>query len=264
MTMTTPTTSPEELHTRIQRLSLYGLLANWTEVQQEPWLEKLLALEEAERARRSLVRRIRNARIGRFKPMADFDWDWPKQIDREAIEELFTFGFVAEAANAVLVGANGIGKTMIGQNLAHQALLRGLTVRFTTASDMLSELAAQESDASLARRLRRYCNPALLVIDEVGYLSYDARYADLLFEVVTRRYEQRSIVLSTNKSFTEWSEVFPNAACVVTLVDRLVHRAEIIKIDGESYRRKEAMERAAQRARQRASSKESREKPKAR
>jgi DNA replication protein DnaC len=258
--MTTQTSSPEELRSRSRRLGLYGLVANWSDVEREPWLEKLLALEEAERQRRSLERRLQNARIGRFKPMADFDWKWPKVVDREAIDELFTFGFVQEGANAVLVGPNGIGKTMIVQNLAHQALLRGLTVRFTTASDMLSELAAQESDASLARRLHRYCRPQLLVIDEVGYLSYDARYADLLFEVVTRRYEQRSIVLTTNKSFSDWREVFPNAACVVTLVDRLVHRAEIIKIDAHSYRKKEAMERAAQRAQQRAARKGSRAK----
>jgi len=127
-------------------------------------------------------------------------------------------------------------------------LLRGFTVRFTTASDMLHDLAAQGTDVSLARRLRRYTTPQLLVVDEVGYLSHDARYADLLFEVVTRRYEQRATVVSTNKVFAEWTDVFPNAACVVTLVDRLVHRAEIITIEGDSYRLKEAKERAASKA----------------
>lgn len=245
-TPTTPTTTPttEELGRRLRRLGLYGLLANLDELEDEPWLAQLLELEEAERRRRSLERRIKNARIGAFKPMADFDWSWPGKVDREAIDELFRFGFIEEAANAVLVGPNGVGKSMIARNLAHQALLRGLTVRFTTASDMLSELAAQESDASLTRRLRRYCRPQLLVVDEVGYLSYDARYADLLFEVVTRRYEERSVVVTTNKPFTEWADVFPNAACVVTLVDRLVHRAEVISIEGESYRLKEAKERA--------------------
>jgi DNA replication protein DnaC len=97
--------------------------------------------------------------------------------------------------------------------------------------------------------IRRYTTPRLLCIDEVGYLSYSSRYADLLFEVVTRRYEQqRAIVLSTNKAFTEWSEVFPHAACTVTLVDRLVHRSEILEIEGDSFRLKEAKERAAQRS----------------
>ncbi len=240
--------TPDELRERAQKLGLYGLLANWDKIAHEPWLVRLIEIEEIERGRRSLERRILNARLGRFKPMADFDWKWPKKIPRQAIEELFGFDFIDEGANAVLLGPNGVGKSMIAQNLGYQALLRGYTVRFTTASDMLHDLAAQHTDASLARRLRRYCNPALLAIDEVGYLSYDSRYADLLFEVVTRRYEKRATVVTTNKPFSEWTDVFPNAGCVVTLVDRLVHRAEIITIEADSYRLKEAKERAARKA----------------
>jgi DNA replication protein DnaC len=113
---------------------------------------------------------------------------------------------------------------------------------------MLNDLAAQESAKALARRVRRYTKPKLLCIDEVGYLSYNNRYADLLFEVVSRRYDgPASIVLSTNKPFGEWSTVFPHAACVVTLVDRLLHRAEVINIEGDSYRLKEAKERSRSR-----------------
>jgi DNA replication protein DnaC len=248
--MTTVDPTPQrELFARVQRLGFFGLLACWNEIASEPWVERLVGLEEQERRRRSLERRLRSARIGAFKSIADFDWNWPKRLDREVIDELFTLRFVEEGVNAVLLGPNGVGKTMILRNLAHQATLRGYTVRFTTASDMLADLAAQESSAALSRRLRRYCQPRLLCIDEVGYLSYDNRYADLLFEVVTRRYDApRSIVLSTNKPFAEWSQVFPHAACVVTLIDRLVHRAEIVDIEGESYRLKEAKERAAKKA----------------
>ena len=116
----------------------------------------------------------------------------------------------------------------------------------------LAELAAQDSSSILARRLRRYTTPQLLCIDEVGYLSYNSRYADLLFEVVTRRYDaQKPVLLSTNKAFSEWSEVFPHAACVVTLVDRLIHRAEVIDIEADSYRLKEAKELTAARTKQR-------------
>jgi hypothetical protein len=141
---------------------------------------------------------------------------------------------------------------LIAQADAHQAVVRGHTVRFATASDMLADLAAQESSAALARRLRRYTIPHLLCIDEVGYLSYDSRYADLLFEVVTRRYDaQKPVFLSTNKAFSEWSEVFPHAACVVTLVDRLIHRAEVVEIEAESYRLKEAKELNAARTKRR-------------
>ena len=247
-------TDPGGLHERIHRLGLYGVLAHWNEMAAEPWVERLCELEEQERRRRSLERRLKFARIGPFKPMADFDWSWPTKINREAIDELFTLAFVQEGVNAVLLGPNGVGKSMVIRNLAHQALLRGSTVRFTTASDMLNDLATQDSSAALRRRLGRYCQPKLLCIDEVGYLSYDNRYADLLFEVVTRRYEEPcSIVLSTNKPFGEWAQVFPNAACVVTLVDRFLHRAEIIDIEGESYRLKEAKERAASKAKTRGS-----------
>jgi DNA replication protein DnaC len=250
--MTTTTPEPETLRNRLQRLGLYGLLTQVDEIREEDWLPRLLDIEEAERKRRSLERRLKNARIGSFKPMADFDWDWPETIDRQLIDELFHLAFVEEAANVVLLGSNGLGKTMIAKNLAHQAILRGFTARFTTASDMLHDLAAQDSDASLGRRLRRYTQPQLLAVDEVGYLAYDTRYADLLFEVVTRRYQTNSIVLTTNKVFGEWNDVFPNAACVVTLIDRLVHKAEIASIEGESYRLKEAKERAALKAKTRA------------
>ena len=182
--------------------------------------------------------------------MADFDWKWPERIDRDLVEDLFTFAFLGEGGHAVIVGPNGVGKTTIAQNLAYQAILRGHTVRFTTASEMLNELAAQDGPAALARRLRPYIHPALLCLDEVGYLTYDNRHADLLFEVVSRRCQERkSIVVTTNRPFAEWNQVFPNASCVVALVDRLVHRSEIIRIEGDSYRNREAQERQNRRGR---------------
>lgn len=246
-------TDLDSLRDRLQRLGFIGLTSSWDEFAAEPWLPLLVDVEEKARKQRSLERRLRNARIGAFKSITDFDWTWPKRIDREAVEELFTMKFIDEGVNAVLLGPNGVGKTMFLRNLAHQATLRGHTVRFTTASDMLSDLAKQESSVALGRRLRRYVQPRLLCVDEVGYLSYDSRYADLFFEVITRRYEgPRSIVLSTNKPFAEWSEVFPHAACTVTLIDRLLHRAEIIDISGDSYRFKEAKERTANKSADRA------------
>ncbi len=250
----TPTTnlSLEAARGRLRRLGLYGLLEQLPELLAEPWLARVIDIEEAERTRRSLKRRLDNARLGAFKPLAEFDWAWPTKCDRAAIEELFSLGFLAEAANVILIGPNGLGKTMLMKNLAHQALLQGYSARFTLASDMLHDLAAQDSSTALARRLRRYSSPTLLCIDELGYLSYDSRYADLLFEVITRRYQaQRPVALTTNKVFGEWNQVFPNAACVVTLIDRLLHRSEIIALEGESYRLKEAQERAAHKAKSR-------------
>lgn len=241
----------DALQARAKALNLNGLLANWTQVGTESWVQNLIDWEEQERARRSLERRLREARIGRFKPVCDFDWTWPKRCDRAAFEALMSLDFLTDATNVVLVGPNGVGKSTLARNLAHQALILGHTVLFTSAGQLLGELAALDSDSALRRRLHNYARPNLLVIDEVGYLSYSNRHADLLFELVSRRYEDKSTVVTTNRPFAEWREVFPNATCVVSLVDRLVHHAEIIAIEGESYRLKEAHERSDQRARQR-------------
>lgn len=242
--------NPEQLCERAKALRLNGVLAHWSEVVNTDWLPKLITWEEEERTRRSLERRLGEARIGRFKPLADYDWKWPTRCDRSAIEGLMSLEFIAESANVVLVGPNGVGKTMLVKNIAHQALIRGHTVRFTTAGELLGELAALDSDTALRRRLRHYATPDLLVIDEIGYLSYSNRHADLLFELVSRRYETKSTIVTTNKAFSEWPGVFPNAACVVSLVDRLIHHSEVISIEGESYRLKEAKERSEQRVRQ--------------
>lgn len=240
-----------QLRQRAGELRLHGLLAHWGEVfaerQHARWVTQLLDWEAAERGRRSLERRLRGAHIGRFKPMADFDWSWPKQCDRAALDDLMTLEFMKDAGNVVLVGPNGVGKTMCASNIGYQAVLAGHTVLFTTAGQMLSDLAALDSDSTLRRRLRQYAAPDLLLIDEVGYLSYSNRHADMLFELVNRRYQCKSTVVTTNRAFAEWGEVFPNAACVVSLIDRLMHRAEVVRIEGDSYRAKEAQERTAKR-----------------
>lgn len=251
----TQATGLQGLREQAVGLRLHGLLAHWSEVMAEADAARRIAQwlrwEAEERGRRSLERRLRDAHIGQFKPVADFDWSWPKQIDRAAIEELMTLQFMADATNVVLVGGNGLGKTMFAANLGYQAVLAGRTALFVTAGQLLGELAALDSDSGLRRRLRHYAAPDLLLVDEVGYLSYSNRHADLLFELVSRRYQHKSTVVTTNKAFADWGEVFPNAACVVSLVDRLMHRAEVVRIEGQSYRAKEAQERLAARAKQR-------------
>ena len=244
-------TSLDPLQARAKALHLHGLLAHWQEAVDAGWVADLLDWEEEERARRSLERRLGRAHIGRFKPICDFDWTWPKRCDQTLFEALMTLDFLKDATNVVLVGPNGVGKTTLAKNLAHQAVINGHTVLVTTAGQLLGDLAALDSDSALRRRLRHYAAPSLLCIDEVGYLSYSNRHADLLFELISRRYEQKSTLVTTNRPFAEWREVFPNAACVVSMVDRLMHNAEIIAIDGDSYRVKEARERAEQRAQQR-------------
>lgn len=244
-------TTSDPCRQRATALQLHGVLAHWAECADTPWLDPLLAWEETERSRRFLERRLCCAHIGRFKPLTDFDWAWPEQCDQRAIAELMTLDFLNSATNAFLIGSSGLGKTMIAQNIAHQAVLNGHTVVFATAGQLLGELAGLDSDSALRYRLRRYAAPDLLVVDEVGYLSYSNRHADLLFELINRRHEKKSTLITTNRSFSEWSEVFPNASCVVAMIDRLVHHAEILSIKGEPYRRKEAQEQAAAKSKKR-------------
>jgi len=203
-------------------------------------LEHVAEAEHRERTKRSLERRVGQSHLGGFKTMNDFDWAWPTRIDREAVDAVVRLDFLADARNVVLVAPQGLGKTMIAQNIVHAALLAGHSALFVSASQLLLDLGAQESARALDRRLRYYTSRPLLCIDELGYLSYDTRNADLLFQVVSRRYERRSLVLTTNLAFNEWPTVFPNAACTTALIDRVVHHAEIIAIEGESYRRREA------------------------
>lgn len=210
-------------------------------------LEHIVAQELGDRRQRSLERRLVRSRIGRFKPIADFDWTWPKKIDRKLVDRALGLDFVESGSNIVLVAAQGLGKTMIAKNVAHAAVVAGHTVRFVTASDLLLDLAAQDSARALDRRLRYWCSIKLLVLDELGYLSYDARNADLLFQVVSRRYERKSLVLTTNLAFKDWPSTFPNSACTTALIDRIVHHADVIVIEGDSYRRREAQQKTRSR-----------------
>jgi len=222
--------------------TLNDLIARATQKRWSPsvLLETLAQAELDDRARRRLERRLRGARLGRFKPMTDWEWNWPKQIHRPTVERVFTLDFITKGENVILAGNQGLGKTMLTKNLLHHAVLAGHSALFTTASDLLLDLNGRETSRALERRLRAYSRPQVLAIDEIGYLAYDAHAADLLFQVITRRYENKSVVVSTNLAFKDWNTIFPNASCAVALVDRLTHHAEIIKIEGESYRRRDA------------------------
>jgi DNA replication protein DnaC len=210
-------------------------------------VEEVVRLEIVEGAKRSLERRLERSRIGRFKPVADFDWNWPKKIERDVIERALTLDFVQEHRNLVLLGANGVGKTMIAKNLAYQAALAGHSVLFVTAAELLDDLRAEVAHTTFRRKLTKYASPQILVIDEVGYLSYDHHVADLLYKVVDRRYEKKAIVLTTNLASRDWNTVFPNATSIATLLDKLTHHADVTLIEGDSYRVHESQKEAAAR-----------------
>ena len=211
-------------------------------------LEHVVEREQLDRARRGLEGRRKRSKLERFKPMADFDWNWPTKIDRPLVESLLSLDFLAGARNVVLVAPGGLGKTMIAQNIADQAILAGRTVLFLTAAQLLLDLASQESARALDRRLRYYANVSLLVLDEVGYLAFDNRNADLLFQVVSRRYEKKSLIMTTNLVFKDWHSIFPTATCAHALIERVVHHADVVKIEGNSYRLRESEDAANSRA----------------
>lgn len=206
-------------------------------------IEHITELELTESKRKSTESRLRAAKIGKYKTWADFDWNWPEEIPRETIERLFTLNFVTEPANVILVGTAGLGKTMCAKNLAYQAALAGHTSYFIETADMLTDLGSQDSSRAFKTRLQRYLRPKVLVLDEVGYLSYSAKSADILFQVISRRYENTATIVTTNKPFKEWGTTFPGAACVNAMIDRLTHHAEIIKVAGKSYRLHESEQR---------------------
>lgn len=257
--MNSPTTKPtgNDLAAKLTQIGLCAVpgqlddfLARAAKARWSPHqvLEALAQQEAQERSRRSLERRLRLSGVKAFKPMADFDWSWPTKIEREVIERALTLDFLSEARNLVLVGRNGLGKTMIAQNLCHAAVLAGHSVLFRSAAALLEELHRQSPEGRRGK-LRTYANAGLLCLDEVGYLSFDDKAADLLYEVVNRRYERKSLIVTTNRPFKEWNEVFPNATCIVTLLDRLLHHADVIVIEGNSYRVRESEQETAARRR---------------
>ncbi len=251
--MSSSTAPVPELAQGLRELGLHGLakviddvLASALKRRLSPVqvVEELIRIEQQDRARRGMESRQRRSRLGSFKPIADFDWNWPEYIDRDLIERALALRFLDEGANVLTVGPHGLGKTMILKNIAYQALLAGHTVLFTTAARLLTDLAGQDSTRALERRIRHYARIAVLVVDELGYLSYDNRAADLLFEVVSRRHDTRKpMLVSTNLAFSDWTTVFPNATSTVALVDRISHRADVVQIKGESWRLKESRER---------------------
>ena len=247
--MPSPDPIPTTLTDHLRQLGLVhtatdlnDLVARATQKRWSPvvLLEHLATAELDARLRFRVERRLRDARLGRFKLIADWEWDWPKQIHRPTVERVLALDFLEKKENVILVAAHGLGKTMLAKNLVPQAILAGHSARFLTASDLILDLTSQETARALQRRLRTYLRPSVLAIDEIGYLAYDAHAADLLFQVVSRRYEQKSIILTTNLPFKQWDTVFPNASCAVALIDRLTHHAEIVSIEGESYRKREA------------------------
>jgi DNA replication protein DnaC len=236
---------PEMLRTlgfRASKEALAALITHATKSRLSPaqTLEQIIVLERRERDARNLARRTKLATLGRMRPLDSFDWHHPRKIDRGLYEALLALDFVEQRHNVLFRGPSGVGKSTLAQNLGLEALKRGYSVRFTTLAAALADLLKQESLPALERRIRRYTQPALLILDEIGYLPCDSRAADLLFNVISRRHEERSTVITTNLPFKSWGTIFPGAACVAALVDRFTENCHVLDIDGDSWRQRKA------------------------
>ena len=181
------------------------------------------------------------ARFPVIKTMDPFDWTWPKKINQAQVKNLFRLKCIEEKSNVVLIGSVGVGKTHIATALGYQACLKNNTVLFTSAIDAVNNLVAAQHVGQLKQELKKYLKPSLLIMDELGYLPIDKNGADLLFQIISERYERGSIIITTNRVFKEWPEIFNNDSTLTSaLLDRLLHHTEAVLIEGDSYRMRKA------------------------
>jgi DNA replication protein DnaC len=204
------------------------------------YLAELIEGEATRRETRAIERRIKNARFPFLKTMEDFEWAWPKKINRPQIQNLFRLAFIASNTNVVFISTVGLGKTHISIALGHAACVSGHSVLFATAVDIINLLAAAQSAGCLKREIGRYLKPDLLIIDELGFLPIDKLGADLLFQVISQRYERAPIIITTNRPYKRWSQIFNNDSTLTSaILDRVLHHVDTVVIEGLSYRTKD-------------------------
>ncbi len=237
------------LHQQLDSLKLPLIKDQYNELAQaaaqQSWghveyLARLMDAQYQQRLQRTIQHRIKSARFPVLKTLEQFQWDWPKKINRLQVQNLFRLEFLEQKANAIFLGNVGLGKSHLAVALGYAACLECHTVLFTNAIDAINHLSAAQKKSALKTELKRYLGPEILILDEVGYLPIDQHGADLLFQIISQRYERGSIVLTTNKPFKQWASIFNNDSTVASAVlDRLLHHAETVVIEGPSFRMKD-------------------------
>jgi DNA replication protein DnaC len=223
-----------------QALAREAVEKNWTQLD---FLSRLAEGEALRRKDRATQRRIEAARFPVIKSLEQFNWTWPKKINRAQVQNLFRLSFLKDKANVIFMGGAGLGKTHLSTALAYECCLAGHTVLFTTAIDIVNNLAAAQATHRLKAELRKYLTPSLVLIDELGYLPIDKIGADLLFQVFSQRYETGSTIVTTNQPYKNWPKIFNNDSTLTSAVlDRLLHHAETVIVEGRSYRMKDQIE----------------------
>jgi DNA replication protein DnaC len=243
---------PEGLDDRLKYLKLRFMLENHESLAavaaQKNWphkdyLDALVRGEAQLRMDRSIQRRIGLARFPQIKTLDQFHWNWPKTINRMQVQNLFRLKFIGEKANVILLGGVGLGKTHLAVALGYTACLKTHSVLFTTAVDVINNLSAAQSTGRLKYELNKYAKPNVLILDEIGYLPIDKTGADLLFQVISQRYERGSMIITSNRAYKDWPEIFNNDSTLTSaILDRILHHAETVIIEGKSYRMKDRVE----------------------
>ena len=247
-----PPKTPDELHQQLAYLKLQFMQDHCEELATQAathqwshvdFLRRLVEGEAAQHQDRARLRRIQQARFPVLKTCEQFDFTWPTKINRLQVQNLFRLKFIEDKANAIIIGGVGLGKSHLAIALGYAAATAGFRVRFATAIDIVNTLSAAHNAGRLVQELKKYTRPDLLIADELGYLPIDKHGADLLFQVISQRYECGSIVLTTNKVFKHWPSIFNNDATLTSaLLDRILHHAETVVIEGKSYRMKDRIE----------------------
>lgn len=242
----------EQLTTWLSYLKLTFCLGQYEDLAQqaarESWshLQFLAVLMEGEfnqKQDRAIERRIRQARFPVLKTLDQFQWSWPKKINQLQVKDLFRLQFVRNKTNVIFLGGVGLGKTHLSIALGHAACLQGYSVLFTTAVDLVNTLSAAHKIGRHNIDIRKYLRPQVLQIDELGYLPFDKTGVSWLFQVISQRYEKGSTIVTSNKVFKKWPEIFNNDATVTSAVlDRLLHRSDTVVIEGPSFRMKDQIE----------------------